>query len=305
MWTAVSNNDPTVPLAGHYATRFNDRRNGADQPDAGLTASQRSETPMTTPLDLVPENDDWISVTRRSHGVARVRTHRADKALIVHGSGGGDPRPGDWGEVEADGVFTLRHGSGYAFTATFDGPATSTRLETNIVHGCMGLHAFHRFTDGSGRRDYFTREFFVPTADRERDATAGDGAPFPAGLLAGENDPARILGTWSILDSANMTISSLECTLADGEFTVRAFGPEADKPVDWGTAPAHLYADGANPAEPPSFLVDFELEDRRVHLQGRYYLGVIAGAQYHEFTDGSGRTDFMTRDVFRFSGPLT
>ncbi|MGH3388536.1 MAG: hypothetical protein ACRDOO_06630 [Actinomadura sp.] len=259
---------------------------------------------MTIPLDLVPENDDWISVSRRSHGVARVRTHRADKALMVHGTGGGEPHPGDWGEVEADGVFALRHGAGgYAFAATFDGATTSTRLETNIVHGCMGLHAFHRFTDGSGRRDYFTREFFVPTADWQRDSTPGDGTPFPAALRTGTNDPARILGTWTILDSANMTISSLECALVDGEFAVRAYGPEPDRPVDWGTASAQLYADGANPGEPPSFLADFELEDRRVHLQGRYYLGVIAGAQYHEFTDDSGRPDFMTRDVFRFSGP--
>ncbi|HEY7484267.1 MAG TPA: hypothetical protein VH912_07360 [Streptosporangiaceae bacterium] len=242
---------------------------------------------------------DWASVTRLSHGVSRIRTSRTDEGFIVHAYGGGEPRPGAWGETPADGVFALRSGAGYAFMATFEGPATITHLQTNLVHGVMGVHAFHRFTDGSGRRDYYTREFFVPAIGGRSDDQGGAEQGFPPALLTGANSPDSLLGHWSVLDPANMNISALDLELADGKLTVLAFGADPNQPVDWAATATHLYADAAKPEGPPAFLATFDLGDRRVHLQARDYNGILVGAQYIEFTDDSGRSDYFTRDCFR------
>ena len=251
-------------------------------------------------LDPAAVDGDWISVTRRSYGVSRVRTRLTGDTLLVCAAGGGEPRPGDWGEAAADGVYALRIGTGFAFRATFDGAATSSRLQTNQVHGVLAVHGFHRFTDGSGRRDYFTREFYVPAVgDQPDDDPAVSDGGFPAALQAGANDPSGLVGRWTVLDPANMNIAALECQLADGEFTVHAYGAGADGPEDWGVSGTHLYADSARPDGPPAFLAAFEPGDRRVHLQIRDYNGIMVGAQYTEFTDGSGRPGFFTRDCFR------
>lgn len=270
--------------------------------ESGEVADDEASKP--TPLDLASVDSDWISATRRSCGVSRVRTRRTDKALVIHAyGGGGEPRPGDWGEVEADGVFALRSGAGYTFTATFDSDTMSSHLQTYQAHGIMSVHAFHRFTDDSGRRDYYTREFYAPATGRHPGTAPDARAGFPPALLTGANDPSALLGTWTVMDpAAAINLSALDCALVDGELTVRAYGTEADGRVDLGTTRSRLYADVAdldNPDNPGAFLATSDLGDRRVHVQARYYLGVLIAAQYVEFTDGSGRPDFYIRDAFR------
>lgn len=249
---------------------------------------------MTAPFDIVPADADWISVTRRPYGIARVRAHRAGDALMVQAHGGGSsPRPGDWGTVAADGVYGMKFGGGYAFTATFRGAETVSHLQTHQNNGVMAVHGFHRLIGDAGYRDYFTREFYVPAGPGEATPPPG---PAPR-LRSGGNDPGGLLGTWTILDPKNMHVSAVECAEGqDGGILVRARGADG---ADWGAVPGHLYADSADPDAPPSFLATFQLGDRQVLFQGRYYLGVLVGAQYVRFTDGSAASDFWTRDAFQ------
>jgi hypothetical protein len=234
-----------------------------------------------------------------------VRTRRIGDKLMVGATGAGEPRPGDWGEVAADGVFALATPTGFAFMASFDGAATgaatSSRLYTNQAHGVMAVHGFHRFIDGSGRRDYFTREFYGPApgdegGDPAAFPTSWSADSFPAALLSGVNDPSGMAGTWKVMDQENMNISVLDCRAAGGELTVRAYGPDGG---DWGETRADLYADSAHPDGLPAFLATFDRGDRRVHVQVRDYYGIGMCLAYTEFTDGSGRTDFYHREAFR------
>jgi hypothetical protein len=249
---------------------------------------------------------DWISFTRLSYGIAQVCTRRVGDTLMVGAAGAGEPRPGDWGEVAADGVFALPTPTGFAFMATFDGSATgaatSCRLYTNQAHGVLAVHGFHRFTDGSGRRDYFTREFYAPTAGDRADGeppafpTAWSDDSLPAALLTGANDPGAVAGSWINMDRNTMRISALECRSAGGDLLVRAYGPDGD---DWGETRADLYADSSHPDGMPAVLATFELGDRRVYIQLRDYYGLGICLEYARFTDGSGRTDFYHREAFR------
>jgi len=166
------------------------------------------------------------------------------------------------------------------------------------------VHAFHQFTDASGRRDYFTREFYVSSAEQRTDSdpsgSGGDGGDLPAALRAGDNDPSELLGTWNGLASTvTKSISTLECALVDGAFTVRADGVGADGPVDWGASGAFHYADAHYLDNPPAFLATFDHGYMQVHLQARINRGVLVVGEYTQFTDGSGRSDYFIRECYR------
>ncbi|HEX6471850.1 MAG TPA: hypothetical protein VF069_22330 [Streptosporangiaceae bacterium] len=249
-------------------------------------------------IDLSGVTGDWISVTGLGGGVAWLRNRAENGSLVVAATGQGEPRPGEWGRTPADGVFTNAPDSptAMAFLATFEGDGVTSTLESYQAVGVMTGHTFHRYTDGSGRRDYFTREFYVPAAGR-RPEPAGE---FPAVLLSGRNAPGRLLGTWTCLAAAGeQRIATLECDLVDGEFTVRADAAGADGPVDLGTTASVLYADAAFPHSPPAFLATFDSGGTRVHLQARINRGVLVVCEFVRFTDGSGRSDFFMRECFR------
>ncbi len=256
------------------------------------------------PLDLAALEGDWASLTRLSPGIERVCLRRLDGTLAVRVYGADPATPadwGDWGEVTVDAVYLdpPPTGAGYVFTATFDRGPIRSHLQTNTGHGVLAVHASHQFVDGSGRCDYFTREFYAPAAGPR---PAGRPPASASASPAHEIDPSELLGAWTLLSPTAKNLTALDCAMVDGQFTVRPYGAGDGAPVDWGPAAAHLYADSGNPGDPPGFLTTFDRADRRVLLQGRFYMGVLVIGEYTEFTDGGGRTDVYARECFR---PLT
>jgi hypothetical protein len=251
------------------------------------------------PLDLTTDlTGDWISTTGLGGGVAWIRPRaRDDGSLVVSARGQGEPRPGEWGEAPAHAFANaLRSRTCMAFTATFDGPQVTSTVEAYLAVGMMTGHTFHRFTDGSGWRDYFTREFYVPAAG-QRPEPPGD---FPDALRSGNNDPSELRGTWiGVAPDVAKSIAALECDMVSGEFMVRADGVGADGPVDWGTTTAHLYADAAFPQDPPAFLATFDHGYMRVHLQARINRGILVVCEFTQFIDDSGRSDYFIRECYQ------
>jgi hypothetical protein len=266
-------------------------------------ADRIPEQVQSRPLDLTRLEGDWTSATMLAGGIARMRTRQRDGSLLVRALGQGEPRAGGWGETRADSIFSngIQSRIGHAFIATFENDQVRSRVETYYALGVLTTHTFHRFLDRSGRRDYFTREFFVAATEREADWEDGNGsgAEFPPALLSGENDPKGLLGTWVCLDPAVKSIGTLECALADGELTVRAQAAGADGPVDWGVTSTELFADGTYPESPPAFLATYDHGFMRMHLQARINRGILVVVQYAEFTDDSGRPDYFIRECYR------
>jgi hypothetical protein len=252
------------------------------------------------PLDLTLVEGNWISATTLASGISRVRARQHEGSLLVEANGRGEPRPGTWGEVTADGVFmnSLRSAVGQAFIATFDSGQMSIQLQAYESLGLLTGHAFHRFADD--RRDYFTREFYVP--DKNGTGSGGDSvaSDFPAALRTGGNAPDELFGTWTVLPWAtNRSIHALHCTAAGSGLAVQAQGIAHGGPVDWGTTDAQLYADATRPDDPPAFLATFDHGYMRVHLQARINRGILVVCEFTEFTDGSGRSDYFIRECFR------
>jgi hypothetical protein len=142
-------------------------------------------------------------------------------------------------------------------------------------------------------------------------------------MLDAPVDPARLLDSWRNTDTGTGGISDVVLTHRDGQLYIRAVAAGDDGPVDWGEVPARLHADisvtgGARAAVPPvtgdaptphhadlsatdggpAFLASYDHGFMRVHLQGRFNIGILPIVFFTEFRDGSGRSDYVMREVF-------
>ncbi len=258
-------------------------------------------TTASSPQDLALAEGEWVSATGLAGGLSWLRAERSGEDLMVSARGHGDAGPGTWGPARAHVFATeVRSAKGNAFIASFDRGHIETQIQAYPGVGALAVHGFHRLKDSSRRADYFTREFFVP--DDGRGAEPGKpGIPH----RAGSRDLASLIGTWRALAPAASQIAALECSLASGQLRARAEGAGragragAIRPVDWGEAEAHLYADAHYPGNPPVFLTMFEHDGMRVHVQARANRGVLVVCEYTEFTDGSGRRDYFLRECYQ------
>lgn len=116
------------------------------------------------PPQVAPILGDWVNSNPRSRGVHRFVVSERDSRLWVH-VWGGDPDTGesyDWGEAPVETLYAAgsRSTVGCGFTAHFDHGHARTFVQTNQNHSVTVLALFTTFTDGSGRQNYFTREFY-------------------------------------------------------------------------------------------------------------------------------------------------
>ena len=84
----------------------------------------------------------------------------------------------------------------------------------------------------------------------------------------GPIDPSPLAGTWYNTDKESRGIVRIVAAAGDGIFTVQAFGAFYDH----------------------GFL--------RTHLQAKVNRGVLVVAMFNEFTDGSGRSSYFTREFY-------
>jgi hypothetical protein len=113
-------------------------------------------------LDLRPLTGVWTNTNPASRGIVRLEVTARDGNLRVRTFGAAEPAPRDWGEVTAGPLFSdgLRSRKGHGFHARYDFGFMESRLQTNLSQGLLIVAAFNVFKDGSGRANYFSREFF-------------------------------------------------------------------------------------------------------------------------------------------------
>lgn len=113
-------------------------------------------------VDASPFVGTWINTNEEARKrIAIVRMKLRDGALVVHALGSGEPELCDWGEVEAE-VFAsdVDGHTAMSFQAIYDFGFLESYLQANVKHGTLVIATCNRFKDGSGRSNYYTREFF-------------------------------------------------------------------------------------------------------------------------------------------------
>ncbi len=133
----------------------------ADRVDAARAA------PASGPLDVSPLLGHWINTNPDSRGIVRFVLGSRDGVLTVRAFGAGMTEGGgeaekDWGEVDAERIFTdgLASDNVMSFTARYDFGFLESHLQANMNLGLLVVAGFNTFKDGSGRSSYFSREFY-------------------------------------------------------------------------------------------------------------------------------------------------
>jgi hypothetical protein len=120
--------------------------------------------------------------------------------------------------------------------------------------------------------------------------------PPPGGAV----DPTPLLGDWRNTDHESRGIVRL-VVAADGEgggITVQAWGAATPAPLDWGRTRGAVYAEGPGGRSAAAFGAFYDHGFQRVHLQAKVNRGVLVVAMFNEFTDGSGRSSYFTREFY-------
>lgn len=134
-----------------------DERADAGRAEAGLDVSQIAGS--------------WLNTDRgRSGGTLRLVVADTGGGLRVKGFGvpaDDGAEPIDWGETDATAMAQGPEGdAAWAFISRFDHGFMTTEIAAYGKEGILIAASYMRFADGSGRGDYWTREFF--NRERER-----------------------------------------------------------------------------------------------------------------------------------------
>ena len=128
---------------------------------AGRTAPGTLAATAGTTLDLEPLLGTWHATDQRTPGVTHLELTAAAGVLTISARGADEPQPQDWGTTEATSYgANPDSGTAMAFTAAYDFGFLTILLAAYAKQGILVLDTFTTFKDGSGRSDYFTREFF-------------------------------------------------------------------------------------------------------------------------------------------------
>lgn len=112
-------------------------------------------------LDLSALLGEWRNTNPSATGIVRLVLNQTGDGMFVRVFGADHPGSLDWGEAPAE-PFVDVPGlmQATAFTSFHDLGFMSVWLLTYVVKGVLVVVSFTRFQDGSGRSNYFAKEFF-------------------------------------------------------------------------------------------------------------------------------------------------
>lgn len=111
-------------------------------------------------IDLSPMLGTWVNTSPETDHIVQFVATERESAFVVRTYGAGEPDPIDWGEVAAVPCAIEATEEIAGFSATYDFGTVETLLAAYGAKGVLVIQTYTKFKDGSGRPDYFTREFF-------------------------------------------------------------------------------------------------------------------------------------------------
>ena len=118
---------------------------------------------------------------------------------------------------------------------------------------------------------------------------------------SGEIDRAPLVGTWINSNLDTNSIARINISDADGKLQLQVFAMGPDGLIDWGTAPAQVFAGGPSSHAGVGFTCSFDFGFAEARLQAMIMKGLLVLAQFHLFKDDSGRADYFLREYFAVS----
>lgn len=126
----------------------------------GRLRERAFKAPDEATIDLGPLIGIWDNCDASTRGVVRVELTDKGGTLLVQVFGACVPTPCDWGQVEGIAyAASVVDNEAIAFTAFFDPGFAEEIVAGHLDGGTLVLEVFDRFKDGSGRSNYYLREY--------------------------------------------------------------------------------------------------------------------------------------------------
>lgn len=136
------------------------------------------------------------------------------------------------------------------------------------------------------------------TTTKEPGPMNEESQPAPGEVLAAKLDLSSLIGRWKNTNSATRGISEIVIS-EDGEnLRVQTFGARASGPRDWGEGLATTYAYGVAGDIVAGFELTYEFGSQETLVTAIHNRGVLVIHAYHRFKDGSGRSNFISKEFF-------
>jgi len=262
---------------------------------------------LASPVPPAPNpalSGTWANTNPATRSVVDIVIGGSKSGIQVDGFGACSPSPCQWGNVPGT-VFgaNVSSATGSSFEANWNFGFARTVLlgtltETKRVP-TLTVQEFTTFTDSSGRANYAVTETFVrakPIA-ATRNGTAA--ASYPLGDSVA---PApSLLGTWINTSPASPGIRKVIIGRNPaGTLSVSAFGACTPTLCAWGKITGITFGTSISSVSGRTFLAPYQfgfaskLADGTLNPAGT----VLTVQTYTEFTDHSGRSNYVSTDTF-------
>jgi hypothetical protein len=266
-----------------------------------------SGSALASPVPPAPSSalfGTWANTNPATRSVVNIVIGGNSSGIEVDGFGACSPTSCQWGNVPAT-VFGTNVSSpaGGSFEASWNfGFSRTVLLGTLTGRGrvpVLTVQEFTTFTDHSGRSDFAVTETFTrtrpiwPTSGGTASATYPLGAP-----VAPES---ALLGTWISTSPATSAIRKIVLGRnPDGTLSVSAYGACVPTLCAWGRITGITFGTSISSTSGRTFLAPYQfgfagkLADGTLDRSGR----MLTVQTYTEFTDNSGRSNYVTTDTF-------
>ncbi len=112
-------------------------------------------------VDLSTFVGSWKNTKEDSGQIVKAELSSRDQQLILQAYGACEPDLCDWGTTECT-VFTdaVNSPTAIAFFAKYEFNDITVEISSNVKLGVLVIQTYTTFNDGSGRQNYYTREFY-------------------------------------------------------------------------------------------------------------------------------------------------
>lgn len=246
----------------------------------------------------------WANTNPATRNVADIVITGNAGGIKVDGFGACVPTSCQWGNIPGT-VFGANVSSafGNSFEANWNfGFSRTVLLGTLMLQRripVLTVQEFTTFTDHSGRANFTVTETFVRTKPIRPTRNGVPAVDYPLGDSVAP--VPSILGTWFNVSPATANIRVIVLGLnPNGTLSVSAFGACVPTLCPWGKITGITFGTSISSVNGRTFLAPYQfrfakkLADGTLNLQGN----VLTVQTYTEFTDHSGRSNYVSADTF-------
>jgi hypothetical protein len=122
--------------------------------------------------------------------------------------------------------------------------------------------------------------------------------PTTGEVLAVELDLSSLMGRWKNTNNATRGISEMVISETGKNLRVQTFGARGSGPSDWGERDATTYAHNVAGDIVAGFELTYDFGSQETLVTAIHNRGVLVIHAYHRFKDGSGRSNFISKEFF-------